>query len=58
MPSRWIDRTFEPLMAEPAPQLRLFPVWLPLGARQVGKSSLLQRCAANHRYVNLDDFIT
>ncbi|MCY4342184.1 MAG: ATP-binding protein [Gammaproteobacteria bacterium] len=33
-------------------------MWLLLGARQVGKSSLLQRCAANRRYINLDDFTT
>ena len=46
------------MLGEPASQLRLFPVWLLLGARQVGKSSLLQRCAANHRYVNLDEFTT
>lgn len=58
MPNSWIDRTFEPVLEEPAPQLRLFPVWLLLGARQVGKSSLLQRCAANRRYVNLDDYTT
>ena len=58
MPDPWIDRTFETTFREPAPQLRLFPVWLLLGARQVGKSSLLQRCATSHRYVNLDDFTT
>ena len=42
----------------PAEQLRLFPVWLLLGPRQVGKSSLLHRCAAGHTYVSLDDLAT
>lgn len=39
----------------PAEQLRLFPVWLLLGPRQVGKSSLLLRCSPSHEFVNLDD---
>lgn len=42
----------------PAEQLRLFPVWLLLGPRQVGKSSLLHRCAAGHAYASLDDLAT
>lgn len=42
----------------PATQLRLFPVWLLLGPRQVGKSSLLHKCAQGHAYVNLDDLGT
>ena len=33
-------------------------MWLLLGPRQVGKSSLLHRCAGGHRYVNLDDLDT
>ncbi|MCI0652010.1 MAG: ATP-binding protein [Planctomycetes bacterium] len=36
-------------------QLALFPVWLFLGPRQVGKSSLLKRYGTGRRYVNLDD---
>jgi predicted AAA+ superfamily ATPase len=37
----------------------LFPVWLFLGPRQVGKSSLLRRCAGpNRQIVNLDDLAT
>ena len=54
----WIDRTFQPVLTAPAPQLRLFPVWLLLGPRQVGKSSLLDRCADGHAYVSLDDLDT
>ena len=55
MPNHWIDRTFQPALTEPAEQLRLFPVWLLIGPRQVGKSSLLHKCASGHAYVNLDD---
>ncbi|MCY4029281.1 MAG: ATP-binding protein [Acidobacteria bacterium] len=46
------------MLTAPAPQLRLFPVWLLLGPRQVGKSSLLDRCADGHAYVSLDDLDT
>jgi hypothetical protein len=39
--------------------LRPFPVWLVLGSRQVGKSSLLRRCAEpGRRTVDLDDLAT
>ena len=58
MSNSWIDRTFQPVLTAPAPQLRLFPVWLLLGPRQVGKSSLLHRCADGHAYVSLDDLDT
>ena len=58
MPSYWIDRTFQPVLSAPAEHLELFPVWLLLGPRQVGKSSLLHKCAAGHAYVNLDDLDT
>ena len=58
MPPPWIHRTFQPTLTAPAEQLRLFPVWLLLGPRQVGKSSLLHRCAAGHAYVSLDDLDT
>ena len=42
----------------PAEHLRLFPVWLLLGPRQAGKSSLLHKCTSGHAYVNLDDLAT
>ncbi len=58
MPPKWIDRTFQPVLTGPAEHLRLFPVWLLLGPRQVGKSSLLDRCADGHAYVSLDDLDT
>ena len=58
MSDSWIDRTFQPVLTAPAPQLRLFPVWLLLGPRQVGKSSLLDRCADGHACVTLDDLDT
>lgn len=55
MPHSWIERTLEPVLDGPAEALRLFPVWLLLGPRQVGKSSLLQRCSKRHTFINLDD---
>ena len=58
MPINWIERTFQSVLTAPADQLRLFPVWLLLGPRQVGKSSLLHRCASGHAYVDLDDLTT
>ncbi len=58
VPEAWIDRTFQPVLTAPADHLRLFPVWLLLGPRQVGKSSLLHKCADGHAYVNLDDLAT
>ena len=58
LPNHWIDRTFEPVLTAPAEQLRLFPVWLLLGPRQIGKSSLLAKCAQGHAYVSLDDIGT
>ena len=58
MPTHWIDRAFQPVLTEPAEHLRLFPIWLLLGPRQVGKSSLLHKCADGHAYVNLDDLDT
>ena len=58
MPSSWIDRTFEPVLLAPAEHLRLFPVWLLLGPRQVGKSSLLHKCSDGYTYVDLDDLDT
>lgn len=54
MPRSWIARTLEPLLTAPAPALRLFPVWLLLGPRQVGKSSLLKRCAGRRHFIDLD----
>ena len=58
MPDTWIDRTFQPVLTAPADHLRLFPVWLLLGPRQVGKSALLHKCAGGHAYVSLDDLDT
>ncbi len=58
MPSDWIDRTFETHLTSPPASLRLFPVWLLLGPRQVGKSALLKRCGAERQYINLDDLET
>ena len=58
MPNTWIPRTFEPVFTLPAAQLRLFPVWLLLGPRQVGKSSLLRKCGSAHEHVDLDDLAT
>lgn len=56
MPNDWIQRTFEPILSTPAPQLQLFPIWLILGSRQIGKSSLLRRlCLKDRQYINLDD---
>lgn len=55
----WIQRTWERLLKDPTAGLRLFPVWLLLGPRQVGKSSLLLRCADPARQiVHLDDLAT
>lgn len=56
MPNTWIQRDIESIFKPVAPQLKLFPVWLLLGPRQVGKSSLYKRCAAlDRQYINLDD---
>ena len=55
----WFKRTYEDILRRPTEALRLFPVWLFLGPRQVGKSSLLRRCAGPDRQiVNLDDLAT
>jgi predicted AAA+ superfamily ATPase len=58
MPNAWIKREFEPLLDAPTPGLALFPVWLLLGPRHVGKSSLLQHCGPGRQYINLDDLAT
>jgi predicted AAA+ superfamily ATPase len=56
MPESWISRTLEDLVMAPPQALQLFPVWLVLGPRQVGKSALLRRCASHDRQlVDLDD---
>lgn len=55
----WIERTYEKVILNPNEALQLFPVWLFLGPRQVGKSSLLLHCASpNRQIVNLDDLAT
>lgn len=58
MPTPWFERSFEPYFTSPPPSLRLFPVWLLLGPRQVGKSALLKHCGAQRQYINLDDLAT
>ena len=59
LPNMWFRRTYEQILLRPTEALRLFPVWLFLGPRQVGKSSLLRRCAEPDRQiVNLDDLAT
>ncbi len=59
LPKMWFRRTYEQILLRPTEALRLFPVWLFLGPRQVGKSSLLRRCAEPDRQiVNLDDLAT
>lgn len=55
MPPIWIRRTLEDRLSDPSGPLRLFPVWLLLGPRQVGKSSLLRRCGPKRRIIDLDD---
>ena len=59
LPNMWFRRTYEQILRRPTEALRLFPVWLFIGPRQVGKSSLLRRCAGPDRQiVNLDDLAT
>jgi predicted AAA+ superfamily ATPase len=55
----WIKRDFESIIVGNTSSghiLNVFPVWLFLGPRQVGKSSLLKHCSGSDRtYINLDD---
>ncbi len=52
----WKQREIEKLFDKTSGPLRLHPVWMVLGPRQVGKSSLLQRMAEPGRIViDLDD---
>lgn len=53
----WIGRTLEPIVATGGAGLGLFPVWLLLGPRQVGKKSLLKRFPGRS-YISLDDLDT
>lgn len=58
MPNTWIKRTFEAVLNQDPRKtgLQLFSVWLVLGPRQIGKSSLLLKCkSADRHYINLDD---
>jgi predicted AAA+ superfamily ATPase len=58
MPKKWIYRTLQECLTPSSP-LGLFPIWLVLGPRQVGKTSLLRHCsAADRRYISLDDLPT
>ncbi len=52
----WIVRDLEPFLVPRKLPLSIFKVWLLLGPRQAGKSSLLKHCAETDRmYVTLDD---
>ncbi len=51
----WIPRTLERQLSGTPGPLRLFPVWLLLGPRQVGKTALLKRCGPKRQFIDLDD---
>ena len=56
LPTMWIKRIFQDILSDPPLSLRLFPVWLLLGPRQVGKSALLQHISDKDRQlIDLDD---
>ena len=56
MPETWIERDIQRFFQPVASPLQLFPVWLLLGPRQVGKSSLLRHVALPERqFIDLDD---
>lgn len=58
MPTSWIKRTLEDSLT-PSSSLGLFPIWLVLGPRQVGKTSLLKHCSSpDRRYISLDNLST
>ena len=58
MPNSWILRSLQQSLSSESP-LGLFPVWLVLGPRQVGKTSLLKHCSAlDRQYISLDDLPT
>ena len=57
MPSHWIERGLEPFLREGSGGLGLFPIWLLLGPRQVGKSALLHHCGGKRHHVDLDDLL-
>jgi len=55
----WKHRDIEHIWSAPDSPLRLHPVWMLLGPRQVGKSSLLRHLAPTGRMlVDLDDLTT
>lgn len=59
MPSHWIKRTIEDILVLNRSPLKLFPVWLILGPRQVGKSSVLNHLRTTDRqWISLDDWDT
>jgi predicted AAA+ superfamily ATPase len=59
LPNMGFRRTHEEILRCPTEAFRLFPVWLFLGPRQVGKSSLPRSCAEPTRQiVNLDELVT
>ena len=55
MPTNWIKREFQKHFVDQTAALEVFPVWLLLGPRQVGKSALLKKCGPDRQYINLDD---
>lgn len=60
MSDYWISREIEKVFRDPRSPLRLFPIWLIIGPRQVGKSSVLQKIGQenNRNYISLDDLET
>jgi uncharacterized protein len=58
MPNTWIKRDIQDFLDPLTPQLQSFPIWLILGPRQVGKSSVLKQCGPERQYINLDDLQT
>ncbi len=45
-------------MVKDPKHLKVFPIWLLLGPRQVGKSSLLQKCGPKRQLIDLDNLDT
>ena len=58
MPNTWIKRTIEAYFTYQWGGLDLFPVWLVLGPRQIGKSSLLMQLGSDRNYISFDDLET
>jgi predicted AAA+ superfamily ATPase len=55
-PTMWIKRTISDYFQSQGQGLELFPAWLVLGPRQIGKSSLLEHHSSGKRHlINLDN---